>query len=100
MLEDPPLTYRISLARRVDLDDFGAKLGQDTASKRPGNELADLEDAHPIKGTRRDGVGGCHSRVCASIRTSRSGSEASFPHVHMRLPPEDACAQSSALSPA
>src|SRR5712691_1316899 len=61
MVEDTPYPQRIPLARRFNLDDFSTKIGQETASKRPGDELADFEDAHPIKGPHRDGVGGCHS---------------------------------------
>src|SRR5262249_11885947 len=62
MIEDTPYTQRIPLAWRLDLDDFSTKIGQDTAGKRPGEELANLKDAHPIEGPRWDGVGGCHSR--------------------------------------
>ena len=52
MIEDTPYPERISLARWLDLDDLSTKIGQDTASKRPGEELADFEDAHPVEGPR------------------------------------------------
>jgi len=44
MLEDAPHPQGIPFLWRLDLDDFSAKIGQDTAGKRPGEELAEAEE--------------------------------------------------------
>jgi hypothetical protein len=50
MLEDTPHPQGIAFLWRLDLDDFSTKIGQDTARKRPGDELAKFEDTHPVEG--------------------------------------------------
>ena len=46
VLQQPPFAQRVALARRFDLDDFGAEVAQRLAAEGSGDELAEFEDAH------------------------------------------------------
>ena len=65
LIEDAPYPQGVALLWRLDLDDFSAKVGQNAASKRPGKELTEFKDTHPLKRACRNGRGGCHSSLGA-----------------------------------
>src|SRR5207248_4936034 len=47
-----PLSKRVRLPRRLDLDDLGAHVAEQPAGERPGEQHAELDDTHAGKGPR------------------------------------------------
>src|SRR5882762_9908149 len=90
MLEDAPHPQGIAFLWRLDLDDFGTKIGQDAAGKRPGKELAEFENAHPIKRACRYSRGGYHSFL--STLSRHQGRDSVRPAIDLLQCHEDAVA--------
>jgi len=53
-LEQTPLAQRITRARRLDLDDVRAKVGQRFGRKRASDQLPQLDDLEPGSGPAAD----------------------------------------------
>ena len=49
-MELAPLPQRIAALGRLDLDHFGAELGEELPGERTGDQLPELDDLQPVQG--------------------------------------------------
>src|SRR5690606_29779650 len=63
LVQQAPLAQGVSLARRFDLDDFRAKVGQGLGGEWPGNKLPEFDDTNAGKNL-------CGHRVSTPNRVS------------------------------